>query len=414
MAYGDQLVRASLGGVDFWVEDTAETSAGRRTVVTQIPGSDDVAYEDLGRLAWGHEVKAFVLGDNAAAQARALLRVFDNAGPYPFSHPIYGPRQVVLAPGSRPRLTYTENVHRKLVVSFQLVEVTKAATVVVATSSAGALKAANTALVSAASDQLVKNWSGVGSIFNDVVSSINSLATDLQNVKRKALGPLAVVDALDDAIDDLQTAAEDLAGVPADLAASLNQILAEVFQLILEFQALVAEAYPGESATAQVETALSTAADVFDIEIEPALPFADAPHDEDLASDQRQLEILVKSLSLAGAGLLLADVTPPSVTLAAYVLQTFGDLADVLLEDEEVEADLNGAIRDMRDAVLARIDEASSELPSVRVFEPAGSVPAILVAWRVHGDPDRALEIVARNKIPNPAVIAEAIEVVDG
>ena len=105
MAFGDDLIAASIGGVPFWVDESIDVQAGRRTVVTQLAGSDVVAHEDLGALAIAHDVRAMLIGDDAVGEAKSLMGVFDKPGPYDYVHRTNGPRQVVLAPGSRPRMT---------------------------------------------------------------------------------------------------------------------------------------------------------------------------------------------------------------------------------------------------------------------------------------------------------------------
>ncbi|RTL04387.1 MAG: hypothetical protein EKK62_16465 [Acidimicrobiia bacterium] len=414
MAYLDDLIAASIGGVAFWVDETTEMQTGRRTVVTQIPGSDTVAFEDLGALATVHDVRALLIGDDATAQARAVARVFDKPGPYDYVHRIYGPRQVVLAPGSRPRITVAENRLRAVSVTFSLVEVKTQASITVAPALAGKVKVTASALSLAAIANYAKKASKLGKVFSGVVAAINKLAGKIRAVKRKALGPLAVVDDLDAALDNLEAAAEELAGVPEDLGAALNKIMAEMFSLMLEFVGPTTEAFEGEAATAKIEAALAAVFDVADIELVDPLPFPEAPHDADLAADQGEIETLALGLALAGCFGVFGEVAPASSALVDYSTDAVGEIADLILQDEGVGIDLHVATRDARDAVLARISEATRALPNVRVIVPVVQTSAVLVAWEVMGDPTRAAEIVARNRLQNPAFIVDEIEVVDG
>lgn len=407
MAFGDDLVEASLGGVPFWVEDSLDLQVGRRTVVTQIAGSDLVAHEDLGALARAHEVKALVVGDDAVSQAKRLLAVFDKPGPYDYAHRTEGPRQVVLSPGSRPRMVYTEGRRRAISVSFSLVEVTTRASLASAPSSAGQIKKAGAALSLAAAKQWAEKAKKGGATFDAVVAAINKIANELRKVKRKALGPLAVVDQLDAAIDDLQAAAGQLAGVPADLAAGLAAILAELYAAMALFSGEgTAERFAGQGASVKTEAALAALVDVAEVELVEGDDSADAQ------SDQKQLEILLTSLALASCADLFITVAPTSADQVAFAVEAAGDVADELLTLPEVDIDLHLASRDARDALLVRLSEAAGQLREVRVFRPAASMPAVVIAWNLTGDPQLASDLVGRNRIKDPAFIVDEIEVI--
>lgn len=408
MAY--QYLKGSLAGVEVYVVRVG-TDVGRRTVVRSLPGSDAVAYEDLGKAQWLHDAEVFLLGDDHVAQAKALIKVFERPGPYNFVHPLFGPRQVVLSPGQRPRVDHVDNELRRTSVRLPLVEVTTAAVVPSKPSTKAALAAAAAGVYTVASSDLAKKWSTAGAILASVVSTIGTATTYMKYVKRKALGPLAIVDTLDNTIDDFQAAAEDLAGAPADLAAGFNQIVSEIFQAIGLFTAVGQETYPGEQEAGQTSAAVAGAADTFDLALVDEPAYDGAPPDTRL-TNQRALEQLLKAGALAGACNVFADVAPPSLELADYVVEAVGELAGQLLGDATVSQELHAAVRDVRDALLERIDEQRAALPEVRTFEPTGAVPAILIAWQVHGDPTRALEIVARNKVFNPAFVSQPVEVV--
>ena len=404
-------IPASLAGVDFWIDETLASDYGRRTVVVELPGSDEVAYEDLGRSAALHDVKALLVGDDHDARATALLEVFSRPGPYPLSHPLYGSIQVILSPGSKARLSYQENRLRISQVSFALVEVTKSARVVTKPSTAAKLKMASSGLTTISAAQFVEKWSIKGSILAPTVAAIGVVTGALRDVKRKALGPLAITDALDDALDDLEASAEALAGLPADLASGLNAIIADISSLILTFAGPTQETYEGEAATAQLGAGVSAARDLSEVVVieEPAYP--GAPVDEDLAGNQEALELLLKAGGLAGLGTLVAELAAPSEAAADDLDAAAGDLADLLLDDGAVEVDLHRATRTLRDAVLARVEDARASLPESRVVTPAGPTSSILVAWQVHGDPTRAQEITTRNRLRHPSFITGPVEV---
>ena len=69
---------------------------GRRTAVHEYPFKDDVWVEDLGRLPRAFAVEGFVVGDDCAAQRRALQDAAEAAGPGTLVHPTFGSLAVSL------------------------------------------------------------------------------------------------------------------------------------------------------------------------------------------------------------------------------------------------------------------------------------------------------------------------------
>jgi prophage DNA circulation protein len=91
-----QLQPASWRGLPFLVQGETVRS-GRRLALHEYPFKDDVWPEDLGRLPRAFAIEGFVVGDDCAAQRRALQDAAEAAGTGELVHPTFGRVTVSLA-----------------------------------------------------------------------------------------------------------------------------------------------------------------------------------------------------------------------------------------------------------------------------------------------------------------------------
>ena len=59
---------------------------------------------------------------------------------------------------------------------------------------------------------------------------------------------------------------------------------------------------------------------------------------------------------------------------------------------------------------LQDVDTRAARLPSRATWTVPATMPAILIAQRLYGSPDRAPELVARNNIRNPTFVPAGLE----
>ncbi|WP_176083117.1 DNA circularization N-terminal domain-containing protein [Martelella sp. HB161492] len=75
----DSLRRASFNGVPFWV-DYESLSGGKRLAKHEVAGGYVSETEELGLTTPGHDITAYVIGDDSSTYAIALRAVFDLPG----------------------------------------------------------------------------------------------------------------------------------------------------------------------------------------------------------------------------------------------------------------------------------------------------------------------------------------------
>jgi prophage DNA circulation protein len=79
-------------------------------------------------------------------------------------------------------------------------------------------------------------------------------------------------------------------------------------------------------------------------------------------------------------------------------------LAEVADDD-----DLYAALTDTRVELGKFLSRVAGDLPGVVDYTPVRTLPALLIAHRVHGDARRCEEIIARNNIKNPGFVAGGV-----
>lgn len=92
-SWRDNLRRGSWRGIPFLCRDTSN-DAGQRVAVFEMPDSDSVYVQSLGRGVKEYRLEIYVVGDGYMAQRDLLEVALDADGPGTLVHPYKGPLQV--------------------------------------------------------------------------------------------------------------------------------------------------------------------------------------------------------------------------------------------------------------------------------------------------------------------------------
>ena len=103
----DSLLNASFGGVAFYMLP-ADIEVGRRTLRFMFPGADQAEFQDLGADDGQINVQGFLIGGDYIAQSLQLRTAFRTPGPATLVHPWLGTMKVVQVPGTRARLSFSD------------------------------------------------------------------------------------------------------------------------------------------------------------------------------------------------------------------------------------------------------------------------------------------------------------------
>lgn len=393
MPWLDDLLEADIGGAPFFAL-SVRSSGGRRTVVTEFPGRDEAAAEDLGRRSRRWSVEAVVIGAEYMQARDAVVDVLEKAGPHRFTHPWWGEAQVVLdGPIEVSESAAEGGVAR---ISFSLAEVGTAPAFKIVPSPAADLGAAADYAKEIAAADYAKTIGGLGDVLAAIAAAITTAASAMTKVHRKVLAAFGGVDTLTYALLDFDEARDDLAALPDTLMAEINGLLAALGQMIRDSAVADQEAYPGSEKVQRVEQALQAAEELHAVDV------ATETDDEAEQAAEAAFNLAFRSLAVATFTALFQDLPLESTDQSAAVLTSLGGALEDLLLEPTLSDEAYDALTDLRSALAEQARAAAQALPSLTTYTPTSATPALLIAFWLYGDPGRDLEIVARNGVADP------------
>lgn len=412
MSWEDDLLPASLGGAAFFAL-SVQRGGGRRTILTEFPDRDEPGNEDMGRAARRWDVEAIVIGSEYMRARDELTDVLESPGPHKFVHPWEGEYSVVLAGAYSKSEKVDEGGCARF--NFSVVESGEGVDVKIVPSPTAALKVAVDAVVVAADKDLQKKLTKPG-LLSAIAGAIGKIADVMQAVRRKTLGALSGIDDLTDALTDLKEARYALAGLPASIMSKINGLLAALAAVVRTSAAADEAPFPGGEKRVRVDVALQASADLQAESLETPPPYEGVPVDEDDNAAEKAMQRAFRAAAVANYAGLFLDLPLEAVNDTDKVKAGLGDAIEALMLDPEIDDDTYTALVDLRAALDAQLKAAVQDLPSVTTYTPTSSTPALLIAFYVHGDPTRDLEIVGRNRVADPNFVTggEALEVLLG
>lgn len=409
----------SFRGVPFYVE--TNTGGGARALVPhEIPLGPGEIWEDVGPEAEPITFEAYLVGEVpgnvttfnpaldpilnrqqiAALQSPEptleywrdrLLDALERSGPGTLVHPTRG---TIWARARR--WGFQESRGEQGFIRFTLEFVRdrelEATTTAPSRSASGEAEERSDAIFRASSDRVVAELD---------TSSLERVRaateTELRNLSRK-LRELDRFTAAGQRAADLARQASNLARDAKALAVAPANLVADVVTAIRDVERAVADI---PSALAAYESLL---------QLVPSI--VNSPGED---KNTRLVNGLIRGSALAGA--LRAAVAMPwasyedAVATRDRLLARIEELAP-FAGDEEYDA-----LMEAQASFVALVPPEDEKLPRVATFTPAATTTALQIAWRVYGDRDRDVDVISRNRIRNPNLVAggRALEVlVDG
>ena len=389
---------ASYKGVPFYFLSDDE-EGGRDQVVHEFPHRDDPFIEDMGEAARYFSGSAYVHGDEVDSLERSLKSALVSRGAGTLVTPLSGPVQVHCQTfkrhHERDRLGY---------VAFDVKFVREGAAfsfISIPFALNGAFGAAD-ALAAAIVGGFAKTLS-IASEPDFVVSAaadgFASSAAMLDVVRTSyRVDPTASAIVRDAISQIVASAPAALAAVKDDDGAAVTTLA----QSLVETTRALGEAIPPE-------TAIRAMLDLVDAAPEPIAagrPVITPPARRALAN--------------AAAVARLARFAALTAFCEAVVRRTYAARPDGVTARGEVaeifDAELSNtfgaetaalylAIDDLRGRVIEYLSSVINDLAPVVTVETARIMPSLYLAYRLYGDPTRAGEIVARNRVRHPSFV---------
>lgn len=382
MAWRDRLRTASFRGIPFFVE-AAETGFGRNVVVHEYPGQADPFLEDLGRRARTYEVEAYLLGEDfALVRDRLIAAVEDDESAGDLVHPDLGTVRV-LCRSLTVRESSREGRMARLAFSFVPYSVPSAPAD--APDPGAAVGTAVGKLFTAATDDFVDAWNPIDepAVLTEAGAAQASSFWDFLS-GLKLSGPSDLVASWRGRLEELTDGTIERLADPGSFASELTDFLEELTDAAGSRRAAL-EAFLGLSR----------------VEASPSFGNSTAAQEADANRDA--VGKLFRESAVALAAQAAAEI--PFETYDDAVA-TRSRVLDALSGVQDAAGDLSyQALGAVQAALSDALPLAPGTLPRLRTVAIAEATSALVLAYRLFDDPDRADEIVARNRIANPLTI---------
>lgn len=384
MSWRDQWQKGSFRGVEFRFR-SASAALGRRNVVHSYPGRDDPYVEDMGRKAREFTIEAFVLGDNYIAWRDRLEAACEQAGSGELVHPTRGRMQVALQ-DCRP----SESIEAGGLASYSLTFIEAGSnrfpTVRMDTPSLVS-GAADTALGAVRGD-FAKRFKVSGFpafVGTAALANVTAAISAVRGTILSYLPDMNILPSFTFELDAMLGAAESLLGTPDDLASRFGTQIGALNGLFSP-----SAARPAAASLAGFGTTL--------------LPVpATTPSRVQQGVNQAAVVNLVQRTALVESARAASQVTFASRNEALAVRD---QLADAIQAQAETAPDsVYVALTDLRVALVKDIGTRAADLTELVEVTPRATVPAIVLAYRLYGDPARDAEIVSRNRVRHPGFV---------
>ncbi|QDM27003.1 hypothetical protein FNL56_13435 [Tardiphaga sp. vice304] len=399
------LWRASYKGAPFWTERDQE-SGGRRIVKHQFPMRDEPFLEDLGEDLREFDITAYLASDSADAEAAALSAACASRGAGVLVMPVQGPVLVRCVSFSRDStkdragyLAFSLKCCREGASSALATVASLANLIFVAADNAATVVAASFAAEFTVSGQSGAAPQPVDFVVATAINGLRNGVAALEAIRvREPVDPVASAvqrDALQSLYDTMPVLLETPAGItmaPLDLIAT-TRALGDAMPANTAARAFEAIIVAGQAGATAVAASYPTS------NLRAAAVNA--------AATQRALRLAaLLAYSEAIARMVIPD-RPAGITLRANVAEYFeAEVVDLPAS----EIDLVHQIGVLRGAVIDYISRAILDLAPVITVETNLSLPSLALAWRLYQDPQRSIELVARNRVVHPSFMPVAFE----
>lgn len=385
MSWKDSLLAGKFRDADFLTE-AADAELGRRVALHEYPLRDKPYAEDMGRKARRFTLEIFVLGAGYMSGRDALINAFEKAGPGILVHPYLGEMSVTVIEAHGPRESTREGGMARFSVTF--VEAGEALFPRAADDTTASVNAAagNALIVLEREFGERFDVDGPGYLYESADTLIGKLTGYLDDLQKMLPGVPETVTAYVADLQDFIASAEELIRTPADLAM-------EIYSLISDLALLPDRPIRAFTAYRQLWDSLTGEREISRI----------TPDRIQQSENQAALQNLVQR-----AAIVEATRTSSAIEFESYddAIAIRNELADKLDgEMETAEDDVYTALADLRVAMIKDIATRGADLARISQHVPSKTLPALVIAHYLYDNPERAEEIIVRNRIRHPGFV---------
>ncbi len=382
-SWRDNLRPGSFRGVPFVMESHDHT-LGRRSVRHEYPKRDVPYTEDMGRLARGYAMELFVIGEDYMAQRDRLREALEKKGPGELVHPYLGTQTVQVDGEVHLRETMREGRMARFSVTFveaglEIAPDTKQDT------AWGVGKSAD-AVTEAAKEGFAEKFkiSGPARLLTGAKAGIDKVLGGLKDAVGAPLGELKFS----------QDILASLWGTPSGLAGWLVDQLGILGSLTPVTSASLASGLAMQTLPTASASATTTS---------PTLSATQTTVQAQNQINLAAVDNLVQQTAVAEAARASAQATYSSADEALAVRETLCEALEVV--SSRASDPVYVRLADLRAAMVLDLGTRAAQLPRLANYQLSATMPALVVAHRVHGDATREADIVARNRVRHPGAV---------
>lgn len=391
--------KGSFRGAAFRTEEQ-EVTGGRRGVAHEFPQAEKPVWEDLGRSARRYRIDCHITGADYPAGADALADALDQPGAGTLIHPWLGAMQVAVPQDGWSRRDSTVDGGIAWF-SIEFVETGLPAPQTASTDTQAQAASAADAAIDAAPAQFADGFTldSITGFVEQAAGDVVQAAALAVRVEAALAGGVGSTLSLLDSQLGLLGSAGALLRAPLDLGRSIVGLV----------QTLAAITGPGGSADPPRRARSFRSLMDWGSDLDPVI--GGTPARAVQAANQSAIAQLVNLAASAELVRCHAATDFPSYDDAVAARDDAADRLDTLaLRQADAGDDAGAAQYDaLRRAVTADLTARGGTLARLQAHVPAVTMPALVIAQRLYGDPARmearAAEIVARNKVPHPGFV---------
>mgnify|MGYP001460010743 CR=1 FL=1 len=385
MSWREDMQAGSFRGVPFKVK-SGSGQLGRRVALHEYPGRDLPYPEDLGKQSRRLQLDMLVVGPDYMAARDALIDAFEQAGPGELIHPWQGRIWVSVLEVNGPQESTRHGGMARFAVTFvragdQPLPQQQADT--------GADIAAQ---ATDASEQNVAEFAdtfdvaGPEFIAASATSKLNQLTTALDRLSRQTTAPGDLAAGLASDLNDFSSGLTDLLRAPGDLALKLIGLVQDLGSM-------------AQKPLGAIELYRQLLAFGDDDSTVPTVTLSRIKQ----ADNQTAVNSLVQRSALIAAVQQSGQVDYDSLDQALALRDELAAQIDRL--SETAGDTLYTALDRLRVALVQDIAVRGADLARLAWHTPLTTLPALVLAHRLYGDPARELDLIVRNGIAHPGFV---------
>lgn len=389
-----------LGGEEIFVENITDR-LGRRMVAPLLPGADRRPPAiDLGKTEAPWQVSAYVHGNYLPTYKR-LRALFDQPGPYTFTHPWLGSFSVDLPDG----IEFEQDMARGGIAFVRFTAIPASELDPFSEPVASPRDQVRTKAEGAKemiAEGFVQRYPGTNFLNSlDLATGwVGDMADRLDDAARRTRSFASPVSDLTDALQDMRASAKALAGLPGELARTVGALVASIFSFIPTNDEATADARASRSSVLDALNALASW-DADPPEKREGLPSAT------LNGYAAAFEALLGGLALAEAELVLRELPLESTVEAASITETILEIAEKYIQAPGIDEVTEEALNDLRTTWATYT--LGQTLPEEREVVLTTERTGIVMAMELYGDPTRGEEIAELNDLIESSFIPAGV-----